>query len=553
MTAPDRAESSAMKSGILSRQSLSIALAFLALSLTGANNTVVAETPVLEELQKLLPEDSTPLQRFGQAADFEGHRAIVLSTPTAVGSGTRTPKAYIYGMDSAQAFRLEGIVAGDAAQGDDYYGDVVIDGKTAILSDPNAGIVYAYEKAAHGIWMEVQRISPADWDVYDLFGAAVAIQGDSLFIGAPQAYVREFSVGEGTVHVYERHGGTWMATDTLTASDAARGDAFGASLAVDGGTLLVGAPGDDGDSFDEAGSVYVFDQVGGAWVESQKLTVADPGPPYGGFGHAVDIKGNALVIGALRVTEDLEPIGFAYIFEKPGGTWQPVHEIREFGCNPFGNSLGGSVAITTGLAIVGDADYQCHGTYGEGGFHLFGQVADDWENIGIVTASDAQSGDAFGFDLAVERNYVIAGAVGDDDRASNSGAAYVYRLSAPLPNEVALDFRPGNDRNTLNPRSEGRLWVAILSNPEFDALQVDPATVALGQGGASPDLHQVKHANRDRLPDLMLRFRTPEVGFQCGDTEVELTGETYARDNIIGTDAVKTVGCKKKPKKGKKN
>jgi hypothetical protein len=50
----------------------------------------------------------------------------------------------------------------------------------------------------------------------------------------------------------------------------------------------------------------------------------------------------------------------------------------------------------------------------------------------------------------------------------------------------------------------------------------------------------------------MLRFRTPEVGLQCGDTEVELTGETYAGDRIIGTDAVKTVGCKKKPKKGKK-
>jgi hypothetical protein len=48
----------------------------------------------------------------------------------------------------------------------------------------------------------------------------------------------------------------------------------------------------------------------------------------------------------------------------------------------------------------------------------------------------------------------------------------------------------------------------------------------------------------------MLRFRTPEVGLQCGDTELELTGETYAGESIVGTDAVKIIGCKK-PKKGK--
>jgi hypothetical protein len=87
--------------------------------------------------------------------------------------------------------------------------------------------------------------------------------------------------------------------------------------------------------------------------------------------------------------------------------------------------------------------------------------------------------------------------------------------------------------------------LAILSDAEIDALQVDPESVALGEGGASPDRYRVKDVNRDRMPDLMLRFRTPEVGFQCGDGEVELIGETYAGDSIIGSDSVKTVGCKK--------
>ena len=118
--------------------------------------------------------------------------------------------------------------------------------------------------------------------------------------------------------------------------------------------------------------------------------------------------------------------------------------------------------------------------------------------------------------------------------------------------QIGIDFKPGNRRNVINPNSKGRLWVAVVSDGESDALQVDPATVALGAGEASPDRYRVKDVNRDRLPDLMLRFRTPEVGLQCGDTDVELTGEIYAGDSIVGSDKVKTVGCKKKPKKGKK-
>jgi hypothetical protein len=119
--------------------------------------------------------------------------------------------------------------------------------------------------------------------------------------------------------------------------------------------------------------------------------------------------------------------------------------------------------------------------------------------------------------------------------------------------EVAIDFKPGNTRNVINPRSKGRFWLAILSDAEIDALQVDPESVALGEGGASPDRYRVKDVNRDRMPDLMLRFRTPEVGFQCGDREVELIGETYAGDSIIGSDSVKTVGCKKLKNGNKKS
>jgi hypothetical protein len=95
----------------------------------------------------------------------------------------------------------------------------------------------------------------------------------------------------------------------------------------------------------------------------------------------------------------------------------------------------------------------------------------------------------------------------------------------------------------------GKLWVATRSDTCFDALQAAPDTVESGPGRAVLDRYRAKDINRDRIPDRVLCFLTPEVGRQCGDTKWELAGETSAGDGIIGTDSVKTVGCRKKPKK----
>ncbi len=76
----------------------------------------------------------------------------------------------------------------------------------------------------------------------------------------------------------------------------------------------------------------------------------------------------------------------------------------------------------------------------------------------------------------------------------------------------------------------------------------------LGAAGAASDRYRVRDSNHDGVADLLLRFRTPKVGIVCGDTSVELTGQTYDGVEIVGEDDLRTVGCKKpKPKKkGKK-
>jgi hypothetical protein len=89
--------------------------------------------------------------------------------------------------------------------------------------------------------------------------------------------------------------------------------------------------------------------------------------------------------------------------------------------------------------------------------------------------------------------------------------------------------------------------VAILTTETFDATTVDPLSVRFGPDGAKavPKNGQIKDVNDDGEPDLVLRFRIPATGIQCGETSASLTGKTVDGELIEGSDAITTVGCNK--------
>jgi hypothetical protein len=111
---------------------------------------------------------------------------------------------------------------------------------------------------------------------------------------------------------------------------------------------------------------------------------------------------------------------------------------------------------------------------------------------------------------------------------------------------VSIDVKPGSDPNSINPRSKGVIPVAVLSEGNFDAAQVDALSVEFGPDGATEAHEQghVEDANGDTVPDMVLHFKTQETGIECGDTEATLTGKTHSGDEIMGKDAIQTVGCK---------
>jgi YVTN family beta-propeller protein len=108
---------------------------------------------------------------------------------------------------------------------------------------------------------------------------------------------------------------------------------------------------------------------------------------------------------------------------------------------------------------------------------------------------------------------------------------------------VAIDIRPGAAQNRINPRAEGGIWVAVLSDDEFDPLQLDVGTIRFGPAEARATVYAVRDVDGDGVADLLLRFRIQETGIRCGDPRATLSGQTYLQQQIAGTDSIETVGC----------
>ncbi len=221
----------------------------------------------------------------------------------------------------------------------------------------------------------------------DEFGTAVAISGDVVAVGAYREDSNATGVNgdqldnsmasAGAVYVFERIGGTWSQTAYLKSSNTASGQAFGDSVSVSGTTVVVGCVGDSSDadgvngnhndsSAPYSGAAYVFERIGGAWTQQAyiKSSNSDTGD---GFGGAVAISGDFLVVGALgesshatgidgdQTDNSLTYSGAAYLFERSGANWSQLAYLKASNTDAW-DKFGGAVAISGTRFLVGAED-----------------------------------------------------------------------------------------------------------------------------------------------------------------------------------------------------
>jgi len=231
--------------------------------------------------------------------------------------------------------------------------DVAIEGGVMLVADttntvggPIAGAARIFERESSG-WKEVGLIAPPDPEFFGLFGFPVELSGDAALIGASG------TDPAGLAYIFRRSSrDQWLLEATLESSDAALGDFFGQSGAIDGDWAVVGAPG----GFEKTnlnGKVYVFHHEGdGVWTEHAILTASD-GDSGDRLGISVAIDGTRIIAGADLASIDGTPgVGAAYVFELQDDEWvetAKLHATKFLQLDRFGSA----VAIENDLILVG--------------------------------------------------------------------------------------------------------------------------------------------------------------------------------------------------------
>lgn len=207
----------------------------------------------------------------------------------------------------------------------------------------------------------------------------------------------------------------------LSAADADANDHFGSSVALLGNTAFVGAPGDDGVAAD-AGAVYVFSFVGGAWTQAQKL-IANDGEAGDRFGASLSASGNQVVIGAPRGGLFGFDGGGAYVFRRAASGW--IQVVKVFPTDSaVGDDFGADVSLDGSMCVVGAPG---HGAgLHAGKAYVFTNPAPVWTLDAELVASDAIALERFGSSVAIRGDTVLVGADHDGPLGNQQGAAYVF-------------------------------------------------------------------------------------------------------------------------------
>lgn len=202
--------------------------------------------------------------------------------------------------------------------------------------------------------------------------------------------------------------------------DATSGEHFGASIALDGDTLAVGSIQARDDWNRNAGAVRVFVRQGGRWILQAKLFAPDR-DSWDGFGAALALQGDTLVIGASNVLPDtFGNYGAAYLFERKDGVWSCAQTLVSRSLFPVS-----AVALDQDVLAIGASRQAVYGFTEAGSVSVFARENDGWHARQTLLPSFSSKHAMFGSSLALARGALLVGAYGENE---DSGAVYAFSL-----------------------------------------------------------------------------------------------------------------------------
>ena len=543
-----------------------------------------------------------PDELFGTSVAIDGETALVGASRATVDGIFRAGTAYVFVRDGSTWDLQATFVASDAFVGDEFGEAVALCEDTALVGAPEWGVgtgaTYVFVRDGTS-WTEEARLNASNAFINAEFGGAVALDGERALIGARDDDTERWD-RRGSAYVFERTGTEWTETAHLfepaTAQDIGR---YGSAVALDGDTLAIGAEGErrsyvyqkSGDAWqlqarlDEAwssalalegdtlvvedwvgvGVAHVYLREGSTWTVQPPL-VAAAAENGDGVADAIAIDGNTVWLGARRDDEGCDfpgnncNTGVVYLIEREPAR-SPELEREEF-VPPSGAQGDGfaTVADRSGdTLIVGSPTYSA-AEVGQGAAFVFRRDGSSWAEEGVLVAPDAEAQDRFGAAVCVVGERAAVGAPGASPFPTADGAVYVFGRdgtqwsfeaklisggqfsgfgsSVALMGERVIAGRPFVGRGRVNVYVEdGGTWsierilrpMGIGLDDEFGhALDADEATLVVGAwrgGGGRPGVVHVFDAKTWTPTELQ------PASLVFGDlfgTSLKLTGERLA-------------------------
>ncbi len=284
-------------------------------AMSGSAYVLTRSGTTWSQQQKLTASDAAAMDFFSQGVAISGDTAVVGADQDDDG-GNFSGSAYVFTRTGTTWTQQQKLTASDAAVGRFFGTSLALSADTAVIgARGGSGSAYVFTVSGT-TWSEQQKLTASDDAAGDFFGVAVALSGDSVVVGSSfdddagdasgSAYV--FTRSGTTWSEQQKLTATDGAAGDLFGFSAALSGDDGVACGASSACHAVVTARDDDDAGGESGSAYVFTRTGATWTQEEKLTASDAAAGDE-FGQSVALRGGTAVIGARS-----DGSGSAYVF-----------------------------------------------------------------------------------------------------------------------------------------------------------------------------------------------------------------------------------------------